>query len=309
MDKLNEKRVLITGSNGQLGQKLADFLSSDGRISLCCTSKGVNRNPNLQDSVFVQLDLLDTQELDKLLLDFRPSHVIHTAAITSVEACQTDTDYCKQLNVDVVAQLAQWCAKEKAHLTFLSTDFVFDGEQPTPYQETDPVSPRNRYGQSKVEAEQVIQQSGCRAATLRTILVYGVIADQNRSNLVLWAKSKLETGQPIQVVSDQWRMPTWVDDLARATITAMHRDAEGIYHISSSELFSILDAVYAVATYWKLDQQLITPIPAERIGQATNRPRKTGFILHKAKRDLDFTPTSFGESLVQIDKQIDTLWH
>src|SRR5690606_39004587 len=113
-------------------------------------------------------------------------------------------------------------------------DFVFNGKQSTPYQENDRVSPCNLYGQSKIEAEHAVKQSGCRAAILRTILVYGVIADRSRSNLILWAKSKLELGEAIRVVSDQWRMPTWVDDLAKITLKVLEKQAEGLFHISGS---------------------------------------------------------------------------
>lgn len=308
MDELNTKRILITGSNGFLGQKLTDLLAGIDGHRLCCTSKGPNRNPNKSGYHFVQLDLLNRPEVESLLRDFQPTHIVHTAAVTGVEACQADPEYCKNLNVRAVSQLAQWCKQKDAHLTFLSTDFVFNGQQTAPYQESDPTSPCNLYGESKVEAEQAIRQSGCRSAILRTILVYGVIADKNRSNLVLWAKSKLQANQPIQVVSDQWRMPTWVDDLAKATWCAITRNAEGIYHISGSDRVSILEAVQTVAAHWKLDKELITPVQSAALGQATNRPRYTGFIIDKAKQDLDFQPTSFKTALSHIDEQIQLLW-
>lgn len=309
MDQLNNNRVLLTGSNGFLGQKITDLLCIDENQTVCCTSRSANRNPNKNGYTFVPLDLLDAPSLEKLVLDFKPSHIIHTAALTSVEGCQSDPDYCKRLNIDVVSQLADLCARQDIHLTFLSTDFVFNGKQSTPYQENDRVSPCNLYGQSKIEAEHAIKQSGCRAAILRTILVYGVIADRSRSNLILWAKSKLELGEAIRVVSDQWRMPTWVDDLAKITLKVLEKQAEGLFHISGSESFSILEAVHTAADYWGFDKSVITPILAEQIGQAANRPRKTGFILDKAKRELGFQPTPFLEALAQIDKQINILWH
>ena len=119
---------------------------------------------------------------------------------------------------------------------------------------------------AKLKRKKRSKQSGCRAAILRTILVYGVLADRSRSNLVLWAKSKLEAGETIRVVSDQWRMPTWVDDLAKVTIKAMTQHANGLFHISGSESCSILEAVHTVADYWGFDKNLITPIAAEQIG-------------------------------------------
>lgn len=303
MDELkNSRRVLITGSNGFLGQKLTDVLVEKQKFQICCTSQGPNRNPNTMGYEFVQLDLLDTEGLISLIDSFKPTHIVHTAAITSVEICEAEPDKCKKLNIDVVSTIAELCRSKDIHLTFLSTDFVFDGKN-GPYDELSPSNPCNAYGQSKLMAEQAITGSGCRAAILRTILVYGIIADKKRSNLVLWAKSKLEAKEPIKVVSDQWRMPTWVDDLAKACILSIEKNAEGIYHISSDKMFSIQEAVEEVAAFWGLDKTLITAIRAEEIGQAENRPQKTGFILKKAQEELGFQPTPFQESLTFIDQQ------
>ncbi|MBE8720140.1 SDR family oxidoreductase [Sphingobacterium pedocola] len=305
MDELinGEKRILLTGSNGFLGQKLTDFIVQKTDYSLLCTSKSANRNPNIKGYNYVQLSLINQKELATLIDTYSPTHIVHTAATTSVEACENNWEECKQLNTDTVQFLAEICEKKNIHLTFLSTDFVFDGKEGT-YLETAPTNPCNAYGKSKVAAEQKIIQSGCKAAILRTILVYGVIADKNRSNLILWAKNKLQDNEVIRVVQDQWRMPTWVDDLANACLLAVQKNAVGIYHISGDEMYSILDIVYKVADHWSLNIDLITPVTAEEIGQADNRPKKTGFVLDKAKKELGFTPTSLANSLAEIDKQL-----
>lgn len=297
-------RIFITGSNGFVAQKFCE-ISKLGLPShaILGVSKSSNRNPNLADSDFLQLDLADFEALSAALQQFAPTHILHTAAITSVEACKQDKSLADLMNVQLTSFLAYYCKNKSAHLTFLSTDFVFDGKE-GPYIESAPTNPVNAYGQTKVEAEQRIIQSEADAAILRTILVYGVIADPNRSNLVLWAKKQLENNQTIRVVSDQWRMPTWVDDLAKACLLAMQKNAVGIYHISSTAMYSILELVEQVAQHWNLDRSLITPISADEIGQATNRPRATGFILDKAKRELGFSPTSFADSLLIIDKQL-----
>lgn len=308
MDELinSEKRILLTGSNGFLGQKLTDLIVQKTDYSLLCTSKSANRNPNIKGYEYIQLSLLNQQELATLIETYNPTHIIHTAAITSVETCEENWEECKQLNIDTVQVLAEICKKKNIHLTFLSTDFVFDGKE-GPYPETAPTNPCNVYGKSKVGAEQAIIRSGCKAAILRTILVYGVTADKNRSNLILWAKNKLQNNEVISVVQDQWRMPTWVDDLAHACLLAIQKNADGIYHISSDEMYSILDIVYKVADHWSLNRDLIIPVTAKEIGQADNRPRMTGFVLDKAKKELGFSPTSLAKSLIEIDKQLELL--
>jgi len=306
MDKLSLKsamRILITGSNGFLGQKLVDKLTSEGSAVIIATSKSPNRNPNTIGYTFVQSDLTDAQSLEKLLVEQQPTHIIHTAAMTSVEACENNPEECEAMNVTLVAHIAACCREQDIHLTFLSTDFVFDGTA-GPYHEADTPKPCNNYGLSKWKAEQAILHSGCKAAILRTILVYGHIQDPNRSNFVLWVKAKLSENTVITVVEDQWRMPTWVDDLADASILAATKNAMGIYHISSDTLMSILQIAQAVANFWNLDSSYIKPISAAAIGQATNRPRKTGFIIRKAKDELGFQPTALATSFQEIEKQL-----
>lgn len=310
MDELstNPTRILLTGANGFLGQKCTDLIVQQTNFELCCTSQSPQKNPNKKGYSFVQLDLLDQLALEDLIKSFRPTHIIHCAALTSVEVCESSPELCDRLNVQLPAQLAALAKKDNIHLCFLSTDFVFDGQQ-GPYEETAACNPCNAYGLSKLKAERSIASSGCRFAILRTILVYGVIADKKRSNLVLWAKNKLEAAEQIKVVSDQWRMPTWVDDLAQACLLVVKTSAQGIYHISSEKRYSILEAVYEIADYWNLDKNLILSIKAAEIGQENNRPKETGFIIEKSKKELGFQPTTFKDSLPIIDQQIKDLTH
>jgi len=160
------------------------------------------------------------------------------------------------------------------------------------------------YGRSKLDAERLIQGSSCKWTILRTILVYGVVADMSRSNIVLWAKSALEKGQPLNVVNDQWRMPTLAEDLAHACLLAAVKGAEGVFHISGADFFAINELVEAVADYWKLDKSLINEIGSATLSQAAPRPRRTGFILDKARTVLGYAPRNFAEGLALVDRQL-----
>ncbi|UIR55161.1 SDR family oxidoreductase [Sphingobacterium sp. SRCM116780] len=295
-------KVLITGSNGFLGQKLVDLLSMHADYKVFAISMHENDNPTIGNYDFQQMDLLDTEKLNDYLDQVKPDYIIHTAAITSVEACEADKEKCQRMNVDLVEQLASYCKREQAFLIQLSTDFIFDGQNGL-YKEDDLAHPLSEYGKSKWRSEQVIQKSECAYAILRTILVYGINANPNRSNLVLWAKEKLTKQESIKVVNDQWRMPTFVDDLANACLLALEKRVTSVFHISGEEMLTIAEAVYQVADFWKLDKTLISEITAAEIGQSENRPRKTGFDLSKAKSILGYQPTSFKESLKIIETQ------
>lgn len=302
MDKLKQT-VLITGANGFLGQKLVERLVANPAYQLVATSKRENRNSVQNGYIYVPCGFEGLDEFKSLLGSIHPDKIIHTAAISGVETCENDPVLCQKVNVEVVGVIGEYCKKFDKHLVHLSTDFVFDGKE-GPYRETDVPNPCNAYGQSKWNAEKWLKKIECRVAILRTILVYGINGDPNRSNLVLWAKNQLENGNSIKVVSDQWRMPTFVDDLATACIQAMEKEATGTFHISGEEMMSILETVEQVADFWHLDRSLITPIEAREIGQDNNRPRKTGFILDKAKEVLGFLPTPFIESLNEIERQL-----
>jgi dTDP-4-dehydrorhamnose reductase len=202
------KKVLVTGSNGLLGQTLIELILSGRRATLIASSKGENRYPQSEGYYYVSLDITDKRQLADVISTYKPDVIISTAAITNVDTCHTERELCWKLNVEAVEHMVSICEANDIHLIHLSTDFVFDGMEGPYYEDVLP-NPISFYGESKYEAEQIIQKSNCRWAILRTILVYGVTANMSRSNIVLWAKSALEKSEKIKVVNDQWRMQLW----------------------------------------------------------------------------------------------------
>ena len=302
------KRILVTGSNGLLGQKITDLALLDPEIDLVASSKGSNRYPITSGYRYVDLDVCDANQLLTTITKIKPDTIIHTAAMTNVDACEDDRETCRKLNVDAVKSLATICKAQDIHLIHLSTDFIFDGAS-GPYTEDDEPNPLSYYGQSKLDAEQLIQASGCRAAILRTIIVYGIVNDMSRTNIVLWAKGALEKGDPISVVNDQWRMPTLAEDLAACCLLAAKKEATGIYNASGKDLMNMVQLVQNVAEFWHLDKSLIKSISSESLNQKAKRPPKTGFILDKTIRELGYKPHSFMEGLSILDKQLKSFSH
>ena len=194
--------------------------------------------------------------------------------------------------------------KHNAHFIFLSTDFIFDGKN-GPYREEDAAAPLSIYGQSKLDGEQLVMNSGlAHWAIARTIIVYGVAAGLSRSNVVLWAKGALEKGSPINVVDDQYRMPTLAEDLADGCIRIAKRKAQGVYHLCGPDGMTILELVQRVAKYYELDDKIVTRIDSASLSQPAERPPRTGFVLDKARKDLGYTPHSFEEGLDVLTKQL-----
>ncbi len=296
--------ILITGSNGLLGQKLIDKLRNTPNITLIATSKGANRHPQTSGYIYADLDITNEQAVQAIITKYQPTAIINTAAMTNVDACETDTANCTKLNVDAVNYLLTACKTRGIYLVHLSTDFIFDGEK-GPYKEDDKPNPLSFYGQSKWDAEQLLINSEyTQWAILRTIIVYGVAANMSRSNIILWAKQALEKGDKINVVDDQFRMPTLAEDLADACILAVKKQAKGIYNTSGKDFMSILELVNRVADFFGLDKALITPSKSNTLNQPAKRPPRTGFVLDKAINELGYTPRSFEEGLAIVKQQL-----
>jgi dTDP-4-dehydrorhamnose reductase len=297
------KRILVTGSNGLLGQKLTDISVPDKDIELIATSVGANRHPLKSGYIYEEFDIRDGERLVELVEKYRPDAIINTAAMTNVDTCEAERELCKSLNVDAVKILVAVCEKYNIHLVHISTDFIFDGED-GPYPEDAEPNPLSYYGLTKLHAENLLKSSSSRWTVLRTIIVYGIVSDMSRSNIVLWAKGALEKGVPINVVNDQWRMPTLAEDLALGCILAVKKEAEGVFNISGKDLMSIIEIVERVADFYGLDKSLIIPITAESLNQSARRPKKTGFLLDKAIRELGYQPRSFEEGIQVLDQQL-----
>lgn len=296
-------RILVTGSNGLLGQKLIKLLGNKTDIELLATSRGANRVSNQKGYQYQSLDITNQQEINAVFDVFKPDAVINTAAMTNVDACEDNKTLCWDLNVNAVKHMIAAAEKHNSHLIHLSTDFVFDGEA-GPYKETDQPNPLSYYGESKYEAEKLLQASNIKWSIVRTIIVYGVAENMSRSNIVLWAKEALAKGNPLNIVDDQFRSPTLAEDLAMGCWLIAEKEAQGIYHISGKDVLSIIDLVYAVADFYGFDKSIVSTTSSANLNQSAKRPPKTGFILDKAINDLEYSPCSFKEGLAIITEQL-----
>ena len=296
-------KILITGSNGLLGQKLIHKLKSDGFLDVIATSKGSNRISNKEGYKYINLDITDEILVSKIIYNQKPDVVINTAAMTDVDLCEELKQKCDDLNINAVRYLANACLKIGAHLIHISTDFVFDGKS-GPYKEDDNTNPLSYYGMSKLKSEQILVHHDVKFTILRTIILFGVGESLSKSNIVLWAKSALKKGLELNIIDDQFRAPTLAEDLADACILAAKKKALGIYHVSGKDIMSIYEIVERIAKYFRYSIDNLNRINTSSLNQKASRPPKTGFILNKAISKLNYNPHSFDESLSIIHKQL-----
>ncbi len=298
-------RILLTGSNGLLGQKIIDILVQHSDIYLIATAKGEARHPLSEKFIFEPADLTDFGRLSEIFEKHKPDVIIHGGAMTQVDICEDEREACDKVNVEAVREIVKLCEKYNTHLVHISTDFIFDGSREDGYyHETDEGNPVNHYGLSKLKAETLIRNSNCSWAILRTILLYGVVYGLSRSNIVLWVKKSLEEGKNITVVNDQYRCPTLAEDLAAACISAAFKKATGIYHVCGPEKMSIFELAARVADFWHLDKNLIGEIDSLSLKQRAKRPPKTAFHIEKTQKELNYNPHSLEEGFAILEAQL-----
>lgn len=297
------KKILITGTNGLLGQKLVGLLTQQPDVELIATARGQNRLPFSVGYAYRSMDITDRQQVLDVINDVRPDAVIHGAAMTDVDKCELDKEACWAQNVTATEHIVVACRQVGAFLCHVSTDFIFDGVA-GPYDETAEPNPISFYGWSKYAAEKVVQHSPIRWAIARTVLVYGIAHDMSRSNIILWVKKSLEDGKTIKVVTDQFRSPTLAEDLASGCALIATQEAEGIFNISGKEVLTPYEMAIRTADYFGLDKSLITMADASTFTQVARRPPRTGLLIDKARTVLGYNPHSFEEGIATLASQL-----
>ena len=299
-------KVLITGSNGLLGQKLLHKLRIDSSVELRATSLGNNRVTVKEGYKFISLDITIKSHVKDVVLMEHPDVIINTAAMTNVDLCEDKKHECDKLNVDAVGFLADVCEIIDAHLIQISTDFIFDGED-GPYREVDVPNPLSYYGLSKLNSEQLLQTHSVKWTILRTIIVFGVGENLSKGNIVLWAKEALAKGDTLNIIDDQFRAPTIAEDLADICILAAKKRTLGIFNASGKDIMSIYEIVESVAKHYGYSTDNLNKISTSTLNQKAVRPPKTGFILDKSRNELGYNPHSFEECLDIMDEQLRTI--
>jgi dTDP-4-dehydrorhamnose reductase len=296
-------KILVTGSNGLLGQKLIEKLAKNPNVDVLATARGENRLPFNENYSYSALDITDKQNVDEVFDTFKPDVVIHGAAMTNVDQCETEKEECWKLNVLATEYLLEAAERHNTFFLHVSTDFIFDGAE-GPYSEEGEANPVSFYGWSKYAAEKLVIHSKLKWAIARTVLVYGIAHDISRSNIILWVKNSLESGKSINVVNDQWRTPTLAEDLADGCILIAEQRAEGIFNISGKDLLNPYQMAVMTADYFGLDKSLINEVDGTQFKQTAKRPAKTGFILDKAIDVLGYNPKNFTEGIAFLAEQL-----
>ena len=297
---LVKNRILITGSNGMLGQRTVQYYSSKEYIEVLATSV---EEKSVVDSVeYISCDIKRRDEIKKLIFDYCPDFIIHTAAFTNVDLSEKLREDAWRINVKGVEYISEAARAIDAHIIHISTDYIFDGKD-GPYNENAIPNPLGYYGRTKLASENALRISNAFFTILRTNVLYG-IALNSRPDFVRWVIDSLNNRENIRIVKDQINNPTFIDDLVQAINKIIEFRKTGIYNIGGIEFLTRYDFTLKIAEYFDLDQNLITAITTEELKQPARRPLKSGLIILKAETELGYKPHSIVESLAAMKKEL-----
>ena len=305
--KREPRRILVTGSNGLLGQKVAELFSQSPSYSLHLTSS--QEEPVLaSDQVpYTRMDVTDRRQVAKVIDEAQPDTIINTAAVTDVDFCENNREAAWKVNVVGVENLVHAAKLTGAHVIQVSTDYIFDGKA-GPYAEEDRPNPISYYGRTKLAAENLLRTAGVGHTIVRTMVLYGH-ARKVKQNFALWLVRELQEGRPVRVVSDQVGSPTLADDLAFGIVKIVELKKSGVFNISGPDVLSRYDFARELAKAFKFNSKLITPVKTAALNQPAPRPLKSGFIILKAQVELNLTPSPAQTGLLILRNQLSTVRH
>ncbi|MCX6834535.1 MAG: dTDP-4-dehydrorhamnose reductase [candidate division Zixibacteria bacterium] len=258
-------RILITGHRGQLGSDLITLLGADRPVS------GVD---------LPEVDITDLNQVLSTVRRLRPDVVIHAAACTDVDGCETDSETAFSVNRDGTWNVAQACAELGTRLIYYSTDYVFDGTKPTPYVETDQPNPRSVYGRSKLAGEKAVRELIDDHAILRVAWVYGLQGKNFVRTIIRLGKQQLAEREsdgpvsPLRIVTDQIGNPTWTEEIVRQTSKVLDHDLRGTFHATSEGEASWYEFARQVFEILKMDVD-IQPCTTAEFSRPAPRPARS----------------------------------
>jgi dTDP-4-dehydrorhamnose reductase len=283
------KRVVVTGASGLLGWNLCRLLPREGFDVSGFYLHHTVEIPGVQT---IRVDLRDREAATGAIRDFRPDGVIHTAAISDADFCQTHGAESYSLNVVTPIHLAALCRSKSIPYVFISSDLIFDGRD-RPYRESDPPRPLSRYGEQKVLAERGILQAYPEGTICRLPFLIGLPGPGGRG--VLPMLEAMREGKPLRLFVDEYRTPLVVRDVVAGLLIALER-VRGILHLGGPERISRYNLGRLVAEVFDQGEAVLIPTPQRDVVTAAPRPLDVSLDSSMAF-EMGFRPVRLEEQL------------
>lgn len=279
--------ILITGCNGQLGNEMQLLEKTNPQHTYFNTD-------------VAELDITDAVAIEKFVIENQIDGIVNCAAYTAVDKAEDNQDLCRLLNTDAPGYLAAAVEKRGGWLIQVSTDYVFDGTNHTPYTEEEPTCPNSVYGSTKLEGERAAQQACSRTMIVRTAWLYSTFGNNFVKTMIRLGKEKPELG----VIFDQIGTPTYARDLAVALFAAINQGVvPGIYHFSNEGVISWYDFTKAIHRIAGITTCHVRPLHTAEYPTPANRPHYSVLDKTKIKQTYNLDIPYWEESLKEcVDK-------
>lgn len=289
-------KVVVTGANGLVGERLLRLLASRGHETW-----GFGRGAQRTDTGrYVSVELGDAARLSETLRELRPDVVINCAAMTDLDECERNPSGAFTANVEGVATLARSTRELDGHLVHLSTDYVFDGEA-GPYDVEAIPNPRGVYALTKHAGEEAVRALCARGSwtIARTAVVYGW-PSTGKNNFGSWLLESLGAGKTVKLFTDQWISPTHASNAAEMIFELAERRLAGLWHVSGAEHVNRVTFGQRLCAIFGFDPKLIEQHRMSEVNLPTPRPAKAGLNVERALETLTAKPLTLDAALARL---------
>lgn len=285
-------RLLVIGASGQVGGAILRNAPKGWELTGTYSGKP---KPNL-----LHLDVSNRNGVFEIFDRVRPEAVILSAAFTNVDLCETERERAKAVNIDGPLNVRDACIKHGSKMVYISTDYVFDGEN-GPYREGDEPNPLGYYAWTKLEGERITALVPDHLV-IRTTGVYS--ADPESLNFVMQVIKRLKAGEVMRVPNDQYGSPSLADNLAEGIIALVRLGKTGTYNVAGSDFMDRYSFALLIADIFGLNKSLIQPIDTPSLGQKAKRPLKGGLIVEKIERETGVRMLGAKEGLIFVKERL-----
>jgi len=289
-------KFLVTGSTGLVGsQVVKDLIEQNHEVYSCYNKSKPERGTP------INLDLLNQDDLKNVIPKTKPDSIIHLAAMTNVDKCETQQDHAIKINSNATEIMAKQAAKQNIFFLYVSTDYIFDGKNGM-RKEDDKPNPVGFYGRSKLAGEIALNNLASSHAIARTSTPFGI--HHKKKSFPLWVKQNLESKKEIPVLVDQFTSPTYVPNLSKMLIEIATRQITGIIHLAGATRISRYDLAELVADKLSLEKKLLIPTKTDEMDWKAQRPKDSSLDVSLATEILNEKPQTIQQSLTQFISKI-----
>jgi dTDP-4-dehydrorhamnose reductase len=282
-------KFLVTGSAGLIGsQVVKDLLAQNHQVYSCY------HNTLPEDGIPTKLNLADQENIRSVIQEINPDKIIHLAAMTNVDLCETEQELAIKINADATEIIARQAATNNAFFVYVSTDYVFDGKKGMK-NENDIPNPLGFYGKSKLAGEQALNKMSFPYCIARTSTPFGL--HKTKKTFPIWVKENLESKKEIPILVDQFTSPTYVPNLSKMLIEIATREIVGLFHLAGASRISRYDLAKKVAAQFNLDEKLLKPTKISDMSWQSPRPQDSSLDVSFASEILNEKPQSIQQSL------------